>query len=113
MLTRQREIVDREQVLEISDCGGPLAVRYEMNLVGFAPTLGQALGEPVDFTDFLVDLAQIPWLIECLMGSMLSVEVVLAVDRPGQAGSIVLQTSIRLKVDDAHDLLVELAGTVV
>ena len=113
MLTGQGEIVDREQVLEISDCGCALTVRYEMNLVGLAPPLGQALREPVDFTDFLVDLAQVPWLIECLMGSMLSVKVVLAVDRSGQAGSIVIQTSVRLKVDDAHDLLVELASAIV
>lgn len=64
-------------------------MRYEMNLVGLAPPLGQTFGKPVYFTDFLVDLTQVPWLIECLMGSMLSVKVVLAVDRSREAGSIV------------------------
>lgn len=79
---------------------------YEMNLVFLTEPVWQTFRETVNLANILLYLAQIARLVERLMRCMLQVKVVLPVDGPSQAWSIVNDVAIGLEVDNADNLLI-------
>ena len=88
-------------------------MRDKMDFVLGAPAIRYAFGEAIDFSNFVLDLAQIAWLVKTLMRCVFTIKMGLSVDCSGQIGSVVSQIAVGLEVDDSNDLLVELTGSVV
>ena len=85
----------------------------EVNLTICAETFGDAFWEAIDFSYLALHLPQISWLIEHLMLHVLSVKVTLAINRPCKVLAVIFDATSFFEVNDADNLLVQLASSVV
>ena len=110
------EVVNTQQMLQISNCLCAHAVSYEMDLAGTGPAAGNAIRIPKgqSLLATLHDLPQHDGMIHLLMRMLLN-KVLVAVDSSDQPGSAVTvsEASPPTHLIYAHELLVQLACPIV
>ena len=84
-----------------------------MNFIICAPTIGNTFWETVDFTNFVLNLTQVPWLVNRLMSRMLCIEMSVTIYCSRQARSVIYYHSFSLEIDNSNKLLIQLTSSVV
>ena len=88
-------------------------MRDKMNFVICAPSVGNTFWETVDFTNFVLNLTQVSWLVNSLMRRMLCIEMSVTINCSRQARPVIYYLSLSLEIDDSNKLLIQLASSVV
>ena len=84
-----------------------------MDFIFAAPSLWDSFGEAIYFAHILLYLSEIARFVKGLEVKVFLVKVSFSIHSSGQSRTIVSNASTPFEINDAHDLLVELASTVV